>query len=187
MAGKCKDIIGKRFGRLLVKQRGQNLIHPSQRESVMYLCICDCGKKKNICGTRLRLGRTNSCGCLAKELTIKRNRKAQGQSSFNSTYCEYKFQAKRRGFIFDISKDEFKKITQQNCHYCGVEPSNVCKERKGNGNYVYSGIDRVNSSFGYLADNCVPCCGWCNTMKRHYTKEQFKEQIIRLYHYINKW
>ena len=56
---KQHDIIGKRFGRLLVKKR-------TSKDKV--LCCCDCGKEKEIKYGNLVSGNTKSCGCLAREL-----------------------------------------------------------------------------------------------------------------------
>jgi hypothetical protein len=36
-----------------------------------------------------------------------------------------------------------------------------------------NGVDRVDSGRGYTVDNCVPCCKFCNLMKRNYTPEFF--------------
>lgn len=108
-------------------------------------------------------------------------RKDIGEASFNNLYHNYKNNAKNRGLIFDINKEELKKLTKQRCHYCNAEPSNICKERNGGGNYIYNGIDRVDNTIGYLISNCVSCCAICNIMKRHHTVEEFKEQILRIY------
>ena len=47
------DLLGKRFGRLVVV------------ESVpgRWCCLCDCGKYRDTTGTNLRTGNTTSCGC----------------------------------------------------------------------------------------------------------------------------
>ena len=62
---KANNIIGKRFGRLIVLKRVQD----------KYLCKCDCGSSKLICKSSLIHNFTNSCGCLAKEKTSERTLK----------------------------------------------------------------------------------------------------------------
>lgn len=57
-----KDETGKRYGRLIVLKKVE-----SKGNRAMYLCKCDCGNEKIICGRNLREGRTMSCGCLRKE------------------------------------------------------------------------------------------------------------------------
>lgn len=54
---------GKRFGRLLVLQRG-----PIGLKGVIkWVCACDCGGEITTLGTNLRRGVTQSCGCYFRE------------------------------------------------------------------------------------------------------------------------
>lgn len=69
------EMIGKRFGRLLVlKDSGRR----ASDGSILWTCKCDCGNIKDILGTNLRKGKVTSCGCYQKEKakeTISLNRK----------------------------------------------------------------------------------------------------------------
>lgn len=61
------DLTGQRFGRLTV-------IEESGRDNfrqVMWKCKCDCGNEVVVRGYQLRSRRTQSCGCLQKEITSK--------------------------------------------------------------------------------------------------------------------
>lgn len=84
-----KDIIGERFGRLVVvaptEKRGAN-------GSVKWLCSCDCGNTTVVETTNLRSGSTQSCGCLAKE-------------NFSKTVEKFKTQRK------DLTGLKFGKLT----------------------------------------------------------------------------
>lgn len=63
------DMVGKRFGRLLVLEE-----HPEKRFGRwQYRCLCDCGNERVVDGNRLRTGGCNSCGCLKIEATKKSN------------------------------------------------------------------------------------------------------------------
>lgn len=55
-----KDITGMKFGKLTVLQRNG----VTNNGKVMWLCQCECGNTTTVCGTDLRLGSTQSCGCL---------------------------------------------------------------------------------------------------------------------------
>ena len=55
---KIINLIGSRFGRLLVVSRGENA---GGRPS--WICRCDCGNEKQFRGGDLRSGATRSCGC----------------------------------------------------------------------------------------------------------------------------
>jgi hypothetical protein len=67
--GKFTDLIGFRFGRLLVLSRKEN----SKNNKITWECLCDCGKKKTILGASLLNERTVSCGCYSKEATRNSN------------------------------------------------------------------------------------------------------------------
>jgi hypothetical protein len=57
------DIVGRRYGRLIV--RSQN---GKQREGrQLYLCECDCGTFRTVQRESLRKGQTKSCGCLRRD------------------------------------------------------------------------------------------------------------------------
>lgn len=62
------DLIGKRFGRLVVIERSKNKNGPNYK----WICECDCGNITEIAGGSLQQGATNSCGCLSKETSSKR-------------------------------------------------------------------------------------------------------------------
>lgn len=73
-SGKFIDLTNKRFGRLTVLKRANNIADPSGRTRPAWLCKCDCGNECIVKGEYLRCGDTKSCGCLQKESTIKMNR-----------------------------------------------------------------------------------------------------------------
>lgn len=56
------DMVGKRFGRLVVLRQGVN-----SKRFVTWICQCDCGLIVEVRGVSLRNGHTQSCGCLNSE------------------------------------------------------------------------------------------------------------------------
>lgn len=165
-----------KFGRLLVMEEA-----PKRRGRTMWLCRCDCGNEKVIGARHLVIdGGTKSCGCLSKDHN-KKHKLSYGESSFNRLLSTYKKGAKTRNFEFDLNNDQFKRITQQNCHYCGDEPFKVFTGKTYYGEYVYNGVDRVDNKIGYVVSNCVPCCCICNKMKMILSVEEFLNQINKIY------
>lgn len=71
------DISGARFGRLLVLGRDHGARH-GKGIPARWHCRCDCGSTKSVSGADLRRGDIRSCGCLARELTLKRGFHEQG-------------------------------------------------------------------------------------------------------------
>jgi hypothetical protein len=57
------DLVGVRFGRLLVVSRAEN----GNRHSARFNCVCDCGAERNVASRNLRSGTSKSCGCIRKE------------------------------------------------------------------------------------------------------------------------
>lgn len=61
------NLIGKRFGKLEVIEKGPGRKSPNGCYRATWICKCDCGNIKEIDGQKLRKGHTQSCGCLKKE------------------------------------------------------------------------------------------------------------------------
>lgn len=57
------NIIGERYGRLIVLEEIERINHKERR----YRCQCDCGNIKDINQSVIRNGSTKSCGCLEIE------------------------------------------------------------------------------------------------------------------------
>lgn len=64
------DLIGKRFGRLVVVANEPSIGRGRKTRAVVRV-VCDCGTSKSIRSEGLRLGNTKSCGCLADEVRGK--------------------------------------------------------------------------------------------------------------------
>jgi hypothetical protein len=170
MARIAPDLIGHKFTRLLVVERGarhKGILH--------WRCKCDCGNEKEVKANRLQKGTTKSCGCLATEVRSRLG-KALGHSvipnrghvkvgtAFRAIFSNYKCAAKKRSLVWELSEDQFRALVTSPCHYTGTPPSNTSRARSGEV-FLYSGIDRIDSNKGYTIDNCVPCCGFANRAK----------------------
>ena len=62
--------IGQKFGRLTVIERA-----PSRNGRGFWLCQCECGNTKEIRTDALKDGKTQSCGCLHREVLYNKNKK----------------------------------------------------------------------------------------------------------------
>ncbi len=66
-------------------------------------------------------------------------------------YAQYKNDAIKRGYEFEITRDEFNIIIEKPCYMC---------------DYVgATGIDREDNAVGYTNENCRSCCSSCNMSK----------------------
>lgn len=93
----------------------------------------------------------------------------------------------------DLTIEEFYYLSQQPCHYCGVEKQNTFNRARTDkkaselaktlGGFHYNGIDRIDSTLGHIKNNTVPCCRYCNWAKGKSTLEKFQGWIIRIKNY----
>jgi len=165
---KKMNLTGDRYGNLIVINEDKPSSY-SRRWKVR----CDCGTEKIVSQSSLRSGLTVSCGCLRKE----KLKLARQKSILSNYYKIYKYGAKKRRLVFDITLEEFKIIIKQNCIYCNLSTENNNSKKKANG------IDRINNDLGYVIENCVPCCLRCNRMKMDISMVDFKKKIIDIYNF----
>jgi len=126
--------------------------------------------------TDLVNGHTQSCGCLA----VESRQTKYGLAMINQVYSNYRKTANARQLEFEISIQQFIKITAKNCHYCGLPVSNIKINKCGNGDFSYNGMDRIDNTKGYTVDNVVPCCRQCNFAKRDQTVDEFNTWLKKL-------
>jgi hypothetical protein len=129
----------------------------------------------------------NTCkNCRQENAILISKKRATPESVYSSLYAHYKKAATNRSITFLISLEEFKNIIAKNCYYCGSEPNLSGTSKRYNKTDIqvkHNGVDRVDNSIGYIPDNCVPCCKFCNHMKRDYSKVDFLSHIKKIYVY----
>lgn len=167
---------GSRHGRLtLLRENGHD-----RWGGRLFLFRCDCGNEVTV-----RWGTTLSCGCLQHEATISgtnvKKRLKEGESGFNHLYSVYRLRARYKKREFALTRSEFRSLVVQPCHYCHAPPSCITRGRGFFGSFVYSGLDRMNSTGGYTPDNVIPCCGPCNIAKHTRSYAAFKQWIKAVY------
>lgn len=146
---KAHDLIGQRFGRLLVLSRVANRRRPK------WLCQCDCGNSKVILSGGLRNG-TRSCGCLQREMSAIRigNRKRTHGMSSSAIYTVWEGM---------IQRCQNPRRSRWECY--GGRGISVCAEWKtsakafmdwalANGYQRGLQIDRINNDGNYEPANC---------------------------------
>ena len=74
-----------------------------------------------------------------------------------------------------MTDEEIMDMTDMPCVYCDKETIDAVKR---------NGIDRLDSSIGYVLDNCVSCCQMCNMMKGQVDPWTFVERCAHI-SYIN--
>lgn len=161
---------GKRFGRLIVKS-----LNGIKKRNTFWDCKCDCGNEIVVHGPQLVNGHTKSCGC-GRTYSFEK-----GDVGFNIVYKQYIRHARNYNRIFDLSKEDFRELTQKECFYCGGKPSAVQRSKSKHSEFIYNGIDRIDSKKGYVKNNVKTCCKVCNRMKWDHSLEDFKAHIGKIY------
>ena len=180
---KLQDCVGKTYNFLTIIEVFQKPVKS------LFLCSCVCGKEKEYIATEVINGGTKSCGCKRKEL-FKESKKDTYEKKFQfpvekKMYSSYKSQCKIAKKDFLLTFEEFKELVNKNCYYCGEIPSKTRFIASKTKEKPLNGIDRVDNNVGYLKENCVPCCTTCNFMKKMLTKEDFLNQIDKIYKFIH--
>lgn len=79
-----KDLTGQQFARLRVIR----FVGTNRFNKAVWLCRCDCGQQAKVISGSLCSGRTQSCGCLNRESTVRRSTK-HGHRRIVATTPEY--------------------------------------------------------------------------------------------------
>jgi len=172
---KSRTVPGENFNRLTAI---------CQVEGSTWKWLCDCGNEVESTTYSVRCGNRKSCGCLRLEkLTIinASKKKPNNEACKNTLFFGLKAAAKRRGLLFELSRNEVDCITQQNCYYCGTEPANTQRVRFNDDELKYNGLDRIDSLGHYENGNVVPCCKLCNQAKNDLTTKEFFNLVTRIY------
>lgn len=184
-------IIGNTYNRLTCKKVVGYKEEPSNTKRVIYLYQCSCGNEHVANAKDVVYGKIKSCGCYHSETSKKlglanANKPRTNKTAFSKYYNNYKGSAKSRKLVFELTKEQFKQITQQDCHYCGCPPSNPYGENfktEVQLPYISNGIDRKDNKIGYTLENSLPACWNCNFAKWNRSYDDFLKWINRLIKY----
>lgn len=165
-----RNYIGEKFGGVTIINQYYNKPDRNLRVDVE----CECGLIEINKSFRHVVKRTK-CFHLPK----------QG-SALRSLRLGYVRGAKKRNLKFELTDDEFSKLTKEKCFYCGEVPNKIIKSNYKSGIsdiYVYNGIDRIDNSIGYELKNCVSCCKNCNYFKANLSPMEFLNHVNKIYEY----
>lgn len=143
-------IINKNFGRLTVINEA-----PKIKNRRAFHCVCKCGKYITVRLSYLRSGDTKSCGCLARDIIVKRSTK-HGLTPFGvNPPKEYHIWASMIQRCENIKDKSYK--------YYGGRNIKVSKRWHDFRNFINdmgwrknpnTSIDRINNDGNYTKSNC---------------------------------
>lgn len=154
---KHNDLLGKRFGRLIVV----GVSGRTKDRHILWRCLCDCGNETSVCSKDLTSGHTVSCGCYCKERTSEARRKHGGVGDRSHVERLYK--------VWVAMRKRCNTPTDKSYKYYGAKGVTVCKEwddyatfkewayKNGYDESAERGactIDRINPFGNYEPSNC---------------------------------
>ncbi len=151
-------------------------------------CVCECGTERIAQLSQIKRGQVKSCHkCVYKNRKRRMRTSQLGWSNFRCVIQRYKSRARRKNLIFDLSDEQIFELCKQKCFYCNSDLLNRMTQanRNFNGEFIYNGIDRMNSFEGYIGGNVVPCCFRCNTAKNNMSLDEFKTWLKSAYEHMS--
>jgi hypothetical protein len=158
------DLVGRRFGRLLVLSRTK------RGRLVFWECVCDCGNKKAICTGNLHGGHTQSCGCLQREAAATVNLK-HGLTRSGQHHPLYR--------IWWTMIQRCENPNERRYARYGGRGITVCERWRGDFTAFLSDmgprpvgmtLEREDNNKGYNPDNCTWATREAQARNRHTTR-----------------
>lgn len=148
------DITNKKFSRLTaVRFVGRN---NDNRD--VWEFLCSCGNKKNISYRWVKNGTSKSCGCLASELTAKRNYKHGHTKHNNIMTPEFSSWLSMKGRLTDKTYHAREHYIRRGITICDrwLDKNNGFKNFYADmGNRPPgTSLDRIDNDKGYYPENC---------------------------------
>lgn len=177
------DLTGKVFGRWTVLGLGKIEQRKDGKRRALWLCRCECGTERLVFGGSLTYGSSVSCGCYRQELSYGRepgNKLPKGEATFRLIFKHYKYQAARKNRVWELTLEQFRKLTKSNCYYCGDPPLTLMRGTRNTSWYTYNGVDRADNNKGYTVENSVTCCKKCNMAKGTMSHTEYIEHCKKV-------
>ena len=195
-----RNYAGQRIRHFVVVELSSRKTFPGGSKQRRWVCRCDCGSM--FVATTAELARQRkSCGCMTFTGTHGNTKQDPTETSWNNLINRYVQTARRDGRVWKLSTDAAKALFVENCFYCGCPPANTHNvfitkagrvhtrnvERARLGEIRYNGLDRIDSSLGYSAENVRTCCSTCNFAKGTMTTAAFEVWLDRISAHRPRW
>lgn len=148
-----RDIVGERFGRLVVLRRVEDKVFPKGYKKPQYECICDCGNTIIAVRGNLLTGNTTSCGCYKKELDHKRFLKHGCAENPDKLYQKW---LSMRNRCFNSQATGYENYGGRGIRVCAEWDDYIKFKEWAITNGYADGltIDRIDVNGDYEPDNC---------------------------------
>jgi hypothetical protein len=182
LARRTQLIEGIQFGCYTIVGVREHIVR--QRARKVVTVRCKCGYERSCTDLYLyKTVRPDESDCRGRH---RFGRLDNGLQALHALYCEYRANARRKakisgqGIEFSLQEELFRNLVTLPCVYCGSDSAS--KRLQPSGDEIrFTGIDRIDNSKPYDADNVVPCCKTCNRAKSDLSVSQFLKWIGDVY------
>lgn len=170
------SLIGHTFANWQIVSYSHKTAHPCRTTNHFWNARCtNCGHL--IAKTVNNMSRGGCRNCYLKP---------KGESGLKRLFDRYRAQAEKFSRPFELSIAAFHALTSAPCYYCGAPPSRIetCNayspgKKSTWGSYVFNGVDRKDNELGYVLENCITCCHFCNRAKNSYGFDEYLSHMGR--------
>lgn len=178
------NLIGSRFGNLTVIAPSPSIRSGNIAVSI-WVVRCDCGTETKVRTGNLTGGRTRSCGRFT--CPHCRSQSPYPSGGIRQLWNQRRHRSMKKGIEFSLSPADVEALIFLPCFYCGGLPENIARSESRLSKITCNGIDRIDSSLGYVQGNVLPCCWKCNTMKNILSVSEFSAHIKLLASRCGSW
>lgn len=150
------NLIGKRFGRLVVIAEAPSKKSPCGSTRTYWKCRCDCGNVVEIGKAHLLNGDSTSCGCYRKEVTLQSHLKhGERHSRIYKLWCSMKQRCTDHGAEKEVYYDRGIRVCDEWANsFEAFRDWALSHGYDPNAPRGTTTIDRIDNTKGYSPDNC---------------------------------
>lgn len=164
------DITGNKYGRLLVLEYS----HSDSENRSKWKCICDCGTPIIVDGDKLKIGHTQSCGCLNDE--TRRSRVGENHPLYDFSMSDEERFERRRDTEYRSWRKEILKRDNYECQCCGKDDGAMCSHHI----YNYKDYKHMRTEI----NNGITLCEECH-LEFHSIYKRRYNNLNQLVEYFN--
>jgi hypothetical protein len=182
----CGYYVGQKFGRLTIIK--EESIMKNKKSNIIATCECECGGSKTADRYGIVSGKTTSCGCFRKEVTIafnKTKKKPPGELKCDdrrySMFHNAQYRAKKKDIPFTIKIEDI--VIPEVCPLLNISlvSTSDCNDPRN------PSLDQIVPGKGYTPDNIQVISYRANVLKWNASVEELETLIENMKMHSALW